>query len=124
MSKRTSFHIKETAFLQKRQPEKLRSQLGYLGLSDNDMQALDRLMSHGEWLGTAEKIVFDAFCHCAPYVSPFSINNPGGWRYWLIHFANFYRAREVYYNILHKNASLQAHFGRSGLHMLSHDAPA
>jgi len=58
---------------------------------------------------------------CAPYVSPFSINNPDGWRYWLIHFANAYRARQVYNNILHDNASLQAHFGRSGLNMLSYD---
>ena len=91
------------AFLQKDQPERLRAQLDHLGL------------------GTAEKIVFDAFRLCAPYVSPFSINNPGGWRYWLIHFANAYRARQVYNNILHDNASLQAHFGRSGLNMLSYD---
>ncbi len=65
------------------------------------MQALDGLMSRKDWLGTAENIVFDAFRLCAPYVSPFSINNPGGWRYWLIHFANAYRARQVYNNILH-----------------------
>ena len=78
-------------------------------------------MSQKDWLGTAEKIVFDAFRLCATYVSPFSINNPGGWRYWLIHFANAYRARQDYNNILHDNASLQAHFGRSGLNMLSFD---
>ncbi|MGE4220696.1 MAG: three-Cys-motif partner protein TcmP [Alphaproteobacteria bacterium] len=109
------------AFLQKDQPERLRAQLDHLGLSGNDIQALDALMSQKDWLGTAEKIVFDAFRLCAPYVSPFSINNPGGWRYWLIHFANAYRARQVYNNILHDNASLQAHFGRSGLNMLSYD---
>ncbi len=109
------------AFLQKDQPEKLRAQLDHLGLANNDIQALDNLMSQKDWLGTAEKIVFDAFRLCAPYVSPFSINNPGGWRYWLIHFANAYRARQVYNNILHDNASLQAHFGRSGLNMLSYD---
>lgn len=109
------------AFLQKDQPERLRAQLGHLGLTSNDIQALDALMSQKDWLGTAEKIVFDAFGLCAPYVSPFSINNPGGWRYWLIHFANAYRARQVYNNILHDNASLQAHFGRSGLNMLSYD---
>src|SRR3546814_15689587 len=78
-------------------------------------------MSRNDWLGTAENIVFDAFRLCAPYVSTFSINNPGGWRYWLIHFANAYRARQVYNNILHDNASLQAHFGSSGLNMLSYD---
>lgn len=109
------------AFLQKNQPERLRTQLNHLGLTSSDIQALDVLMSQKDWLGTAEKIVFDAFRLCAPYVSPFSIHNPGGWRYWLIHFANAYRARQVYNNILHKNASLQAHFGRSGLNMLSYD---
>ena len=109
------------AFLQKDQPERLRAQLDHLGLTSNDIQALDALMSQKDWLDTAEKIVFDAFRLCAPYVSPFSISNPGGWRYWLIHFANAYRARRVYNNILHDNASLQAHFGRSGLNMLSYD---
>ena len=109
------------AFLQKDQPERLRAQLDHLGLASSNVQALDNLMSQKDWLGTAEKIVFDAFRLCAPYVSPFSINNPGGWRYWLIHFANAYRARQVYNNILHDNASLQAHFGRSGLNMLSYD---
>ena len=109
------------AFLQKDHPERLRMQLNHLGLTSSNFQALDALMSQKDWLGTAEKIVFDAFRLCAPYVSPFSINNPGGWRYWLIHFANAYRARQVYNNILHDNASLQAHFGRSGLNMLSYD---
>ena len=110
------------AFLQKRQPEQLRKRLGYLGLTGSDIQRLDPdLISTNEWLGKAEMIVFDAFHLCAQYVSPFSINNPGGWRYWLIHFANSYRARQVYNNILHENASLQAHFGRSGLDMLHYD---
>lgn len=109
------------AFLQKEQPERLRAQLDHLSLTSSDLVALDTLMSRKDWLGTAERIVFDTFRLCAPYVSPFSINNPGGWRYWLIHFANAYRARQVYNNILHDNASLQAHFGRSGLNMLSYD---
>jgi three-Cys-motif partner protein len=109
------------AFLQKDQPERLRAQLDHLGLANTEIQSLDIVMSQKDWLGTAERIVFDAFRLCAPYVSPFSINNPDGWRYWLIHFANAYRARQVYNNILHDNASLQAHFGRSGLNMLSYD---
>lgn len=109
------------AFLQKNQPEQLRTRLAHLGLTSAGIDSLNGLMSKNDWLGTAEKIVFDAFRLCAPYVSPFSINNPGGWRYWLIHFANAYRARQVYNNILHDNASLQAHFGRSGLNMLSYD---
>lgn len=110
------------AFLQKAEPKRLRAQLDYLGLSDANLEALDSsVMSNKGWLGTAERIVFEAFRMCAPFVSPFSINNPGGWRYWLIHFANIYRARQVYNNILHENSSLQAHFGRSGLNMLSYD---
>jgi three-Cys-motif partner protein len=109
------------AFLHKSEPERLGAQLSHIGLTGDDLQALDGLMSQKDWLGTAERIVFDAFRLCAPFVSPFSINNPGGWRYWLIHFANSYRARQVYNNILHDNASLQAHFGRSGLNMLFYD---
>ena len=109
------------AFLPKAQRERLHAQFGNLGLLGNDLEALDGLMGRQEWLGTAEKLVFDAFKLYAPYVSPFSINNPDGWRYWLIHFARSYRARQVYNNILHRNATLQAHFGRSGLDMLSYD---
>ena len=109
------------AFLQKNQPEQLRKRLDHLGLTDTNVQLLNGMMARNEWLGTAERIVFDTFRTCAPYVSPFSINNPDGWRYWLIHFANAYRARQVYNNILHGNASLQAHFGRSGLNMLHYD---
>lgn len=110
------------AFLKKSQPEQLKLRLDHLGLGTASMEALNsEPMSRNDWLGAAEKIVFDAFHVCARYVSPFSINNPGGWRYWFIHFANSYRARQVYNNILHDNASLQAHFGRSGLNMLSYD---
>jgi len=82
---------------------------------------LEGLMSKKTWLGVAERIVFKAFQDCASYVSPFSIHNPEGWRYWFIHFANSYRARQEYNNVLHQNSSMQAHFGRSGLHMLSYD---
>lgn len=82
----------------------------------------DALISRKDWLGTAERIVYNAFRLYAPFHSPFSINNSDGWRYWLIHFSKSYRARQVYNNILHDNASLQAHFGRSGLNMLSYDS--
>ena len=109
------------AFLKKDEPEQLRKRLSYLDLTDLSIDRLNGHMTRNDWLGTAERIVFDAFRLCAPYVSPFSINNPDGWRYWLIHFANAYRARQVYNNILHDNASLQAHFGRSGLNMLHYD---
>ena len=108
-------------FLQKNQPEQLWKRLGHLGLDNSNLDKLNEHIAKQEWLGAAEKIVFDTFRLCAPFVSPFSINNPGGWRYWLIHFANAYRARQVYNNILHDNASLQAHFGRSGINMLHYD---
>lgn len=111
------------AFLQKNDPEHLSKRLSHLGLADSSIQTLsdDEILAKNEWLGAAEKIVFEAFRLCASYVSPFSINNPGGWRYWLIHFSKVYRARQVYNNVLHENASLQAHFGRSGLNMLHYD---
>ncbi len=107
------------AFLQKSDTQKFMAHLKHLGLTDTDLSSLGTQMSNKAWLGTAERIVFGAFMNCAPYVSPFSINNPGGWRYWLIHFAGSVRARQEYNNILHQNSSMQAHFGRSGLDMLS-----
>ncbi len=73
-----------------------------------------------EWLGATERFVFDYFKSMAPYVSPFTINNPEGWYYWLLHFAKSYRARQVYNDILHANSSYQAHFGKSGLEMLAY----
>ena len=94
------------AFLQKNEPQQLRKRLEHVGLTESDIQTLNGLMTRNNWLGTAERLVFDAFRLCAPYVSPFSINNPDGWRYWLIHFANAYRARQVYNSVLHDNASL------------------
>ena len=94
------------AFLQKNEPQQLLKRLEHLGLTGSDIQMLNGLMTRNNWLGTAERIVFDAFRLCAPYVSPFSINNPGGWRYWLIHFANAYRARQVYNNVLHDKCKL------------------
>lgn len=110
------------AFLNKSNPSKLHSQLSPLGISVEQITSLQQgLMSRNEWLGAAERIVFEVFKGCAPYVSPFSINNPSGWRYWLIHFANSHRARQVYNNVLHDNSSIQAHFGRSGLDMLAYD---
>ena len=72
------------------------------------------------WLGAAEKAVFEYLGQAAPFVSPFSINNNKGWRYWLMHFASSYRARQVFNNVLHSDFSTQAHFGRAGLKMLSY----
>lgn len=87
----------------------------------DDLDALASIANKNSWLGAAERTVFDAFKQHGGYVSPFSINNPSGYRYWLIHFAKRYRAREVYNQVMHKNSTEQAHFGRSGLQMLSYD---
>ena len=103
------------AFLNKRDPDALRSRLRHLDIASGDLQSLTPHLSKNEWLGAAEKIVFDVFQGCAPFVSTFALNNPSGWRYWLIHLANQPRARQVYNDVLHDNANDQAHFGRSGL---------
>jgi len=78
-------------------------------------------MNKDTWLGEAESIVFNYLKVCASYVSPFSIINPEGWQYWLMHFATSYRARQVYNNVLHENGEAQAHYGRAGLNMMSYD---
>lgn len=107
-------------YLSQRDPLLLQKRLAPLGLSASDMSALEGVMSKNEWLGAAERLVFDALRGCAPYVSPFSIRNPDGWRYWMLHFANSYRARQEYNGVLHANGEL-AHFGRSGLKMLDYN---
>lgn len=95
--------------------EQLRQRMNTLRADTNN------LLTKQEWMGSAELIVHSYFRSCAPYVSPFSINNPGGWRYWLMHFANSHRARQVYNDVLHNDSAVQAHFGRPGLRMLSYD---
>lgn len=109
------------AYLSKNNPTRLASQLKALDVSASEQTKLHEGTSNDEWMGAAERLVFENFHRFARYVSPFSINNPDGWRYWLIHFSNSYRARQVYNMVLHDNASAQAHFGRSGLNMLSYD---
>jgi three-Cys-motif partner protein len=109
------------SFLQQTNPDLLEKQISYLGIKASNLINIDNIVSKNTWLGSAEKIVFESFRTCSRYTSPFSINNPDGWRYWFIHFANNYRARQVYNNKLHENSSAQAHFGRSGLNMLSYD---
>lgn len=110
------------AFLSKTDPSILQQQLRPFGFGDGVPADLDSgLVSNRDWLGAAERLVFSTFRSIAAFSSPFSINNPDGWRYWLIHFANSFRARQVYNNVLHQNASYQAHFGRSGLNMLAYD---
>ncbi len=80
------------AFLQKSDPNALAKQLNPFGVQVTELKKLDGLLNKNAWLGAAERVVFDSFRGCANYVSPFSIHNPQGWRYWLIHFASSYRA--------------------------------
>lgn len=74
------------------------------------------------WLADVERLVFEELHTFAPFVSPFSINNTDGWEYWLVHFAQAYRARQVYNDILHRKKNSQAHVGRSGLQMLRYSS--
>lgn len=107
------------AYLNQRQPEKLLRQLRPIGVTSLDH--LDEVVNKEEWLARVEVIVFETLKGLAPFASPFSINNPDGWRYWLIHLAKSSKARQVYNDVLHANATSQAHFGRAGLNMLSYD---
>jgi three-Cys-motif partner protein len=109
------------AFLPPTNKGVLADRLAHLGINAADLSALDRVISKTEWLGAAERLVYEAFDAVAPFNSPFSITNPDGWRYWLIHFTNSYRARQVYNDVLHANSTSQAHYGRPGLNMLTYD---
>ena len=117
-----TFAIKSLlTFLSKTNPQLLASQLQPLGVDIKDLGSIEEEMSNRSWLGAAERLVFESYKGCASFVSPFSINNPNGWLYWLMHFSNNYRARQVYNNTLHDNSNCQAHYGRSGLDMLAYD---
>jgi len=107
-------------FLSRTNPKLMEAQVKSVGLSPAAFKAEDGMISNAAFLGVAERMVFETFKPAARFVSPFSITNPDGWRYWLIHFANNYRARQVYNDVLHGNGT-QAHFGRSGLNMLAYD---
>ena len=103
--------------------EKNRVSLNGFDALENLKKALENgdLINKPEWLARTEKSVFETWRNCAAFVSPFSIHNPEGWRYWFMHFANKSRARQVYNDVLHDNSSHQAHFGRAGLNMLAFD---
>lgn len=108
-------------YLDKSNPSAVRKKFQHLQIDSEKFNFLDTKISNQEWMGAAEKLVFEHFRECAPFVSPFSIHNPKGWQYWFMHFARSYRARQVYNVILHDNSSQQAHFGRSGLRMLAYN---
>jgi three-Cys-motif partner protein len=109
------------AFLQTTNAQQLARQLQRAGVRRNELDQLQGSISNQATLGLAEKLVFESLKERAAYVSPFSIHNPGGWRYWMLHLAKSQRARQVYNDILHENSSNQAHFGRSGLNMLEYN---
>ena len=109
-------------YLSQDDPKAVRDRFQHLGALPLDLNFVDsNLLSKNEWLGAAERLAFDFFGKSAPFVTPFSIHNPNGWRYWLMHFANNHTARKVYNDVLHDNSSQQAHYGRAGLRMLSHN---
>lgn len=109
------------AFLQTTSPEQLSRQLQRAGVQSGQLSQLQGTIANGATLGLAEKLVFESLKERAAYVSPFSIHNPQGWRYWMLHMAKSPRARQVYNDVLHDNSSSQAHYGRSGLNMLAYN---
>ncbi len=108
-------------FLSKREPANVMKRLGHLGIDWDDQDSIDSLSDTPEWLSAVERLVFKHFEQCATFVSPFAINNPDGWKYWLMHFARSPRARQVYTDVLYNMNTPQAHFGRAGLRMLEYD---
>lgn len=109
------------SYLPKSDRPALESRLAPFEIGLKDLDDLESVLGKNEWLGAAERLVFDSFRGVGAFTSPFSIHNPNGWRYWMIHFAVNFRARQVYNDVLHRNASMQAHYGRSGLRMLSYN---
>ena len=108
-------------FLPKTDQLALQKRLQNFGVNVRSINNMEEYMTNQEWLGAVELSVYEVMKQFGVYTSPFSINNPSGWRYWLIHFAKRTRARQVYNDVLHRNSSTQAHFGRAGLHMLHYD---
>ena len=109
------------SFLSINDPERVAKALRFLDLDPAKQIIGPETIARTQFLGTMERLVFETLEGCAPFVSPFSIHNPKGWRYWLIHMASVDRARQVYNDVLHDNCSQQAHYGRAGLRMLQFD---
>lgn len=108
-------------YLSRNQPDRLKKTLNFHGVSDYEINQLNDELSKKDWRGLVEKIVFESYKNCCHYVSPFAINNPKGWTYWLMHFANKPKAKQVYNDLLYENEGVQGHFGRSGLFMLEYN---
>jgi three-Cys-motif partner protein len=108
-------------FLPKDDLEKSQRQLKHHGITLQQLYDAVEGKNGRDQYGAIERLVFESYKASAPFVSPFAINNPDGWRYWLLHLANEPKARQVYNNILHDNAQMQGHYGRAGLRMLTYD---
>lgn len=83
--------------------------------------AQEEVISNTQWLARLESLLFHALRGRAPYASPFSIHNPKGWSYWLVHFARQHQARRAYNDTLHTISNGQAHFGNGGIDMLNYN---
>jgi three-Cys-motif partner protein len=108
-------------FLSRNNPSALQKTLDLHGVDKKEVEDISSVANKKEWRAAIERLVFNSYRNCSPYVSPFAINNPDGWLYWLLHFANEPKARQVYNDLLHDNAGVQGHYGRSGLNMLTYD---
>lgn len=108
-------------YLPKSDLAKLKESLRATELEDVEIDEIGEAITTEERLGVAERVVFRSWCRCAKFVSPFSIHNPKKWKYWLLHFAKNHPARRVYNDVSHRLSNNQAHYGRSGLNMLSYD---
>lgn len=108
-------------YLSRKDPTALAKTLERHGVDQKQVEDISSVANQREWHAAIEKLVFDSYRQCGPYVSPFAINNPDGWLYWLLHFANEPKARQVYNDLLHENSGAQGHFGRPGLNMLTYD---
>ena len=109
-------------FLPPQNKEYLKRTFEPRGISLEDLDKLsEEVLSKKEWLGGAERLVYNSFKKSPFFFSPFAIHNPNGWKYWLLHFTKHYRGRQIYNDILHRNSSSLAHYGRSGLNMFRYD---
>lgn len=108
-------------YLSQNDPAGVAATLNPHGVELKQIQEIPNVAKKREWRAALEQLVFDSYRRCAPYVSPFAINNPEGWLYWLMHFANEPKARQVYNDLLHEIDGTQAHHGRFGLNMLKYD---
>jgi three-Cys-motif partner protein len=107
--------------LSRNNPERVAKILEPHGVDLRLIEDINSVASKQEWRAAIERLVFESYKNCSPYVSPFAINNPDGWFYWLLHFANNPKARQVYNDLLHDDPGVQGHCGRFGLNMFTYD---